>query len=100
MAVSRQDYLARNARNPHVAGLLVAATAAGFTPLWFLMVAAIGGVGVLQSESPFLVGFFLLVTPVNAYLVTRVSWRQWVAGRSVLATDRAAVVGAVIGVVS
>jgi len=95
-----REFLARNARTPHVAGLLVAATAAVFTPMWLLALIALDGAGVVLGESPFLLAFFLLVTPVNAYAVTRLAWGRWVAGRSVLRPGRAAVVGAVIGVVS
>ena len=97
--MSVREFLARNARTPHVAGLLVATTAAVFTPLWLFVLIALDG-GAVHGESPFLMGFFLLVTPVNAYVVTRLAWGRWVAGRAVLRPGRAAVVGAVIGVVS
>lgn len=93
-----RESLARNARTPHVAGLLVAAVAAVFTSVWLLIFVTIDGSP--GDESMFFVGFFLLVTPVNAYGVTRLAWRRWVAGRPGLGPRRAAAVGAVIGLLS
>lgn len=70
-----RDYLARNARDPHVAGVLVGASALVFTTGWLLVRSVAEGFG-SGAELAYFWGFFLLVTPPNAYLVTRLCWRR------------------------
>lgn len=98
--VSYAERLGRRARDPHLAGLLVGGAALLFTAAWVLAVVATDSVGGTADERLTFVAFFLVVTPPNAYVVTRLAWRLFVAPRRRPSYRLAALVGVVTGVVS
>lgn len=87
------DHLGRRARDPHLAGLLVGAAALLFTTVWVLTALAPPGLGGTPVEQTTVVAFFLVVTPPNAYAVTRLAWHWLIAPHGQLSYRRAALVG-------
>ncbi len=94
------DRFGRRARDPHLAGLLVGGAALLFTSVWVLAALATAEIGGTMVEEATFVAFFLVVTPPNAYVVTRLAWDWLIAPHRHLTYRRAALVGVGTGLTS
>lgn len=93
-----QQYLGQNARDPHVAGLVIGAGAVAFHAAWILSLPPIAALRIVPVD-PTSVPFFV-VASANAYLTTRVVWHLLIPESGALTYGRAGVVGVALGLIA